>query len=71
MAETELLEIIETTSETVARFHMLARQEKLAEIKECPRLHIANYFADLRAEVDLEMAKRQHKYRDDKKRNKK
>ena len=27
--------------------------EQLATIKECPRLYLANYFADLKANVDI------------------
>ena len=45
--------------------------EKLAKIKECPRLYLANYFADLKHDVDIEMAKHQQTYQKEKEKKEK
>lgn len=52
-------------STNLKKDQLASQLEKLAEIKQCPRLFLANYFADLRADVDYEMAKKQHEYRED------
>ena len=58
-------------SVNVTKDQLATDLEKLAKIKECPRLHLANYFGDLRADVDLEMANKEHQYRDDKEKKEK
>lgn len=53
---------IETIKQIEIKNELICELEKLRLIHESARLHLANYFSDLRGDVDLEMVKKQHLY---------
>ena len=48
--------------EKLKKDELLSELDQLHAIFECPRLYLASYFSDLKADVDIELVKKQQTY---------